>query len=107
VDAATGRVAGYKGARRAADHADRNDPLWSKVAWVRFLEFLVLKGKGATFVAEEAWKWCEARRLLAPPDRRGYGTLTREAARKGLIADTKERPRAGSHGREVVLWKVL
>lgn len=83
------------------------DPLWAKIAWVRFLQFLTVKGRGARFVADEAWTWCEAHSLPAPRDRRAYGFCTRQAADRKLIVDTNERPKAGSHGREVTLWEVL
>lgn len=98
---------GYLGAKRASDHADRVIPAWSTVARGLFLRFLAEMGVGATFVAEDARRWCAANGLPDPPDARAFGNLTRFAAAKGLIVDTGRRPRAGSHGREIVEWEIV
>lgn len=98
------REAGYEGARRAADHAERVIPAWSKLARVAFLRFLIASGSGATFVTHEAYAWCLANGLPPAPDPRAMGNPIRHAAGKGLIRDTGERPRVGCHGRETVRW---
>lgn len=101
------RALGYAGAQRAEDHANRCDPLWSKLAWVRALEYVVVIGRGAKFTTIHLRKWCEQRRLPPPPDARAYGNVTRKLAKKLVIADRGERAPLGSHGREVVYWEVL
>lgn len=98
---------GYAGAQRAADHADRRDPLWSKLAWVRALQFVVQLGRGALFTTIELRKWCEAHGVTAPPDERAWGNITRKLAKRRVVCDTGMRVRTGSHGREVVQWRVL
>lgn len=107
---------GYAGAQRASDHADRihQEPLWSKLAWVRLLEYFVALRKGlpcsesiATFTTERFRAWCATHSLPNPPDDRAFGNVVRRAAREGLIFDTEKRVKEGSHGREVVLWGVV
>ena len=111
-----GRKEGYAGAERASNHADRvsDEPLWSKIGWVRFLEYLIALrerfGPKARFTTEDFRDWVMWRSLQDPPDARAFGNITRIAAQKGIIVDTRERPRSKNpqtHGREVVLWEVV
>lgn len=99
--------AGYQGAELAAAHADRVIEGWKALAWGAFEAFLHNRGPGETFVAQEAQSWCSWFGLPKPPDTRAFGSVIRDAARAGRIVDTKLRPRCGSHGREVVMWKVV
>lgn len=104
------RQLGYKGARRAEAHADRAqpDPLWSKVAWVRFLEFLTRRGRHSLFTSEEFRTFAWQSGLADPPDERAYGNIIRRAAKKHLIVGryyvTGSNPQA--HGRPVRVWEV-
>lgn len=103
------RAEGYAGAQRASDHADRVEPLWSKIATVRFLEFLVTLHRGAIFTMEDFRNWVMYRSLSDPPDNRAFGNLSRMAVRKKLILWTGEYRRSKNpqtHGRDVKLWMV-
>lgn len=114
------RSDGYLGAQRASDHADHADhadradraghgPLWSRIAYVRALEYLVERGRGATFTTEAMSAWAEEHHTPPPPDGRAWGNITRKLARKNLIRDTERRVETANkraHGREVVLWAV-
>lgn len=103
---ADGRIEGYRAAEAAANHAERVTPSWKTVAMVAFGEFLRSVGPGGTFVTPEAQAWCARWGLPGAPDARAFGSVVKNAARKGRIVDTGLRPRAGSHGREVAMWKV-
>jgi hypothetical protein len=98
---------GYAGAQRAADHADRTSPLWSKVAYVRALEYVVRHGRGHMFTTIQLRAWCEERHVAPPPDKRAWGNITRKLAGKHTIADSGDRSPTGSHGRDVAVWEVL
>lgn len=104
---------GYEGAQRASDHADRvsKEPLFSKIAWVRFLEYILAVKSDPncpnTITTERFREWAKAHSLPEPPDARAYGNVTRKASAKGLIRDSLERSREGSHGREVVVWEIV
>lgn len=105
--------AGYEGAQRAADHADRADPLWTKIVWVRFLQYLLKlrmeHGPSARFTTEQFRGFAKTHSCPEPPDARAFGNITRKAAsaKHLLIRDTGDRAREGSHGREVVVWEVV
>lgn len=103
---------GYAAAERACAHADRvhGEPLWRKLAWVRFLEYIIaLKASDPmpTFTTERFRGWCETHSLPPPPDHRAFGNITKRASKEKLIFDTEKRVKEGSHGREVVLWGVV
>lgn len=107
------RELGYVGAARAADHADRSDPLWRKIGHCRLLEYLLFlrdeDGVPHTFTAEDFRAWAIAHSLPEPPDPRAFGNLVARAAKSGLIRDSGKRVRTSNrraHGREVVLWEV-
>lgn len=102
------RNSGYEAAKRASDHADRVHcvPLWSKLVWVRFLEYLVRVGPGAEFTTEQFRGYAKTHSCPEPPDARAFGNITRKAAKQKLIEDSHKRAREGSHGREVVVWCV-
>lgn len=106
-------IEGYFGAQRASDHADRvhHEPLWSKIAWTRLLEYLLQlrmrEGRGAELTTERFRAFAKEHSVISPPDERAWGNVIRKAARKGLIFDTGKRVKEGSHGREVVVWGVM
>lgn len=100
------RHKGYAGAQRASDHADRTTPLWSKIAYVRSLQFVQVVGRGALFTTIELRRWCEAYSVPPPPDARAWGNVTRKLSKRRVICDTGMRVSTGSHGREVVRWRV-
>lgn len=103
------RTLGYAGAERAADHADRQDPLWRKIAWARALEFISHLGRKSTFTSEALRAWAEEHSCPPPPDPRAWGNVTKRLVSKGLIVDTQRRVLSTNkrcHGREIVLWIV-
>lgn len=106
---------GLEAGARAAAHADRacGEPLWSKLAWVRFLEYLVILRRDvqrhATFTTEDFRDFAFTHSLPDPPDARAYGNVTRHAITKGLIVHSgkwvpSKNPQ--THGRDVKLWLV-
>lgn len=105
---------GYTGAQRASDHADRevtamDAPLWSKCAWVRFLEYLLSIGPGARFTTEDFRDFAYTHALADPPDPRAFGNVTRLAVQKKLIRFVgyvkAQNPQC--HGRDVKEWEVV
>ena len=86
-------------------------PLWSPIAWVRFVEYLLKLrmdgGAGAQLTTERFRGFAKAHSVPTPPDERAWGNVIRKAALRGLIRDSGERSKEGSHGREVVVWEVV
>ena len=99
------RHEGYAGAQRAEDHANRVEPLWGRIAYVRALEAISRWGPRTEFTAVQLRRAIEER-LTPPPDPRAYGNITRRLVKRGVIRDTGKRLREGSHGREVVVWEM-
>lgn len=96
---------GYAGAERAAAHADRVIPTWEERA--RKMARLVLSEHGPqwAFTTQLLRVMCELRGCPRPPDERAWGNVTRHLAAKGDCFDTGTRVKAGSHGREIVVWR--
>lgn len=80
-------------------------PLWNRVVWVRFLEYLLKMDMGNKFTTVEFRRWAEGVGVPPPPDPRAYGNISKRAVKEGFVRDTGVRVRNGSHGREVVLFE--
>lgn len=107
-----GLRSGLEAAAAAAGHADRLSAgaLWTRIAWVRFMEFLVdLRHRGESqFTTEDFREWANGD-LSQPPDLRAFGHLTRKASMRKLIRktpDTVPTINPYAHGREVRVWEL-
>lgn len=89
------------GIQRSGDHAGT---AWKRHATGYLKEFLVLKGKGNTFLAEDVREFAAA--LEDPPDGRAWGSVFQDAARKGLIVKAGYAPAKSSNLSPKVLWRV-
>lgn len=104
---------GIEGAKRAADHADRETAQWSDMAigWVRILAM-----RRAEMTSETVRDYAFQHGLPDPPDPRAWGFVMPAAARAGHIAK-KTTPEGydvfvtgrnqQSHGRPVRVWSSL
>lgn len=100
---------GYAGAQAAADHANRVTPEWEHIAYREALTVLVGYSPGHVFnvITTKLLRYaCENRGVPKPPDARAWGNITRRLVREGKLVDTGTRVKLGSHGREIVAWRV-
>ena len=68
---------------RAVDHANREIPRWSDLAYVALQAFLRIHA--GTFIAPAVRQWAETRGVPVPPSNRAWGGVIRRARRAGLI----------------------
>lgn len=89
--------------------------LWSKIARLRFLEFLVkiqhetVSGR-AKFTCEDFRDFVFLRSLPDPPDPRAFGNVIRLEAKRGRCRKTGRYVRSNNpqcHGRDIAEWEVV
>lgn len=87
IDFETAERRAVRGMRRAADKACRKvDPLWVETA-LTFLASFAREQRGRQFTIEQA-RASVASKVIAPPDLRAWGMVTRQAiARKVIVQD--------------------
>jgi len=94
---------GHAAAKSAADHADREIPLWTIRAGAHFRHFAVMVKR--PFLTEEARKHAEALGLPIPPDGRAWGHVAKAAQRNGVVVSAGFAAAQSSNGSPKVLWR--
>lgn len=97
LDFTAAKVRANTGMRRAADRACRKvDPLWVETACVFLARFAREQGL-RQFTMEQA-RAALASKVVAPPDLRAWGQVTRYARDRKIIVQVGIAPAASSNG---------
>lgn len=78
------------GMQTAVDHADREQPKWSDLAY-KYLKMYLRDNPVGEFLAEDVRKWV-GDELPEPPSNRAWGAVIKRAADNGLIRFLKYAP---------------
>ncbi len=99
------RAAAQEGIDRAVDHAERDVPVWSEVAFA-FVKLYATQHRGEKFTGYEIVRASKAR-VTAPPTDKAWGGPLQRAARAGIIRKVGgvPDPNPERHGSMVPLWE--
>lgn len=106
LDLEMGKRLAKKGAERAADHADQEEPSWSDRALEMLRRFLAEHPR-EHFICEDVREYAGKRGFSRPPDSRAWGAVMRRAAEFGLVVATGAWApgRAMCHARPQRVWQ--
>lgn len=94
-----------QGMNAAADHAERENEGWNRMAYEAFVRYVAAVKE--PFMTEDVRSYAEALGVPEPPDKRAWGAVTTRAKRAGLIVSLGYAPQqsVNAHKAPKTLWK--
>lgn len=86
LDVVKGRANKAAGMKKAVEHADKEIPEWSSIAYSFFIKFLSVVDK--PFMTEDVRLFAAEHGVPEPPHARAWGPITSRVAKEGLIIKT-------------------